>query len=239
MLQRLARSARRAGIVTLCVLAVPSVVVAQAETRVQNITRTAFGFTASVLFRNTQGFGATNVIGLFQMGIRLGSRFDPTCRTFSNQCGIGGVFADLREGRVDDRTFAIGNTQYRSFVGYWATEDSCVGYCERFYPNSPSFVLGLLGCSVPFVNNVIAGYAGRTCAAEGFDGWLRKDVSVLIDSSLGLPTDFAPSDLQIRFFARTFGPDVYPQSVVPEPSTYALFTTGLAGLVFARRRRNR
>lgn len=34
-------------------------------------------------------------------------------------------------------------------------------------------------------------------------------------------------------------PGVGPQSVVPEPSTYALFAAGLVGIAFARRRRNK
>lgn len=237
MVRKIAHAVRRARLILLCALAVPAMAGAQAETRVVNITPTAFGFTASLLFRNTQGFGASNVIGLYQMGVRLGSRFDATCRTFSNQCSIGAVFADLREGNVDDRTFVIGGTRYSSFVGYWATEDSCTAYCERIYPNSPTFSLGLLGCSVPAINNSMIEYAGRTCAAEGFDGWLRKDIGVRIDPALGLPRDFMPSDLQVRFFTRTFGPDIYPQNVVPEPSVYALMVTGLAGLAWARRRR--
>jgi hypothetical protein len=239
MLTELPRFLRRVVFATLALVMPASTVGAQAEYRVTNFVRTTRGFNATLLFRNVQGFGASEVIGLQSLGVRLSDRLHTPCRTFSLGCSIGASpFQTGTEGSVDTRTFEIAGTRYSSFISYWNSEDSCTAYCERFYPNVSGGTLGLLGCSVPLMPSPLGqDYAGRTCDAEGFTGWLRKDLVVFLDERVPTPFDLGPSDLIARFFSSRWGPDAYPQSIVPEPSTYALVATGLAGIALIRRRR--
>jgi hypothetical protein len=103
---------------------------------------------------------------------------------------------------------------------------------------------GLLGCSVP--NFGLTGrpednvrfFAGRTCAEEGYDGWIRLEMGV--SQGLGDPTaaPFTASDISVNFGYLRWGPDAY-FTLVPEPNSLGLFASGLAicGVISRRRRK--
>jgi len=95
--------------------------------------------------------------------------------------------------------------------------------------------MGLLGCAIPLDlardgGPAFAGasHAGRTCVADGYDGWREFDFTIRT-SRLSLTSE----DLSFDFIAAQLrGP-----TITPEPSTVALMGFGLATLMLVARRR--
>ncbi len=77
--------------------------------------------------------------------------------------------------------------------------------------------------------------SGDACTNPGanFCRWAQAGTTF---AGTAFSVRFTGTANQIGFDNVTFGSD-NPNTVVPEPSTYALLATGLAGLAFARRRR--
>jgi hypothetical protein len=211
------------------------------EWRVADFVATADGFTANVLFRNTQRFGASQMYGIGLIGIVTPRLIQPCLRAgLSVSCGFGQrAGGAVTVGRVQTTSMTVAGTRWAANPAYFNFESSCgsPGICGRTYPDG-NIGIGLIGCSVSAAPPPVVFFAMRTCADEGFDGWVQKSMEFRGNATeLGVG-EFTSADLSVSLQGNFFlGPDVY--TVVPEPSTWALMATGVAVLaIFTRSRRN-
>jgi hypothetical protein len=99
---------------------------AQGEYQITNIQRASEGtWTFSMLFRNTQGFGAANSISIGSLTVRWNGR---GCRNIvgtPDSCFLYNP-TELREGSVQDTRFDLQGVRYAPIGRYWGVTTSCV-----------------------------------------------------------------------------------------------------------------
>ena len=206
---------------------------AQAEWRIDGFTTTPNGFSGMLVFRNAQQHTDTPILGLHQIVIRItpdgAARCGGDCGFNSNRIGTIGA--------VDTQDYDFGDFRY-DYVGSSWNEDSCGGdsCLRRIYD---SFSYGVLGCPVAALDaGAVAFYHGRTCAADGYDGWFVLPFQFLINGGNPSRTPFVLGDFEAEFRFRTVGnggPNVF---LTPEPGTTALLGAGLVALLVGVRRRS-
>jgi hypothetical protein len=220
----------------------PSTAVAQFfEHRIVDFSSSTRGFTAKIQFRNTQGFGAAQSYGITTLFARVSPRLFNACipQTMT-LCGLGmhGV-SDRMVGNVQTTAFTLAGTRWAPNTRYFDFESSCGGFhaiCTRVYPDIPQG-MGLLGCSVPGSTSPVEFFAVRTCAPEGFDGWVEKSIQFSGDADILGVGPYTASDVLVSHAGVFRGPDIY--TVVPEPSSLVLLGAGMLGLMLRVGQRSR
>jgi hypothetical protein len=217
---------------SLLLFAAPLPLAAQAEWRIEGFALTELGFSGTLLFRNGQSPFDSPIRGIGALRISL-TPSTPRCANPDECLFVGGHVT--RTGNIDTRTTAFAGGSTLTFnTGVWS-EDSCVGKgCWSRLYDAP-FGSGALGCPAPFgAPGGAAFYAGRTCAADGFDGWFALPFEWR--SFAALPTGFVwkESDLLPEFFYRDAG--TLNGFLVPEPASAMMLAGGLLMLAAWRRR---
>lgn len=210
--------------------ATPRVMAAQAEWRIDAFALTERGFRGTLLFRNAQSPLDTPIQGIGMLRISLAPSA-PRCANFDD-CNFMSSHVS-RTGSIDTRGTAFPGGSTLVFDGGVWSEDSCVSCWTRLY-TAPAG-LGALGCPAPVGNpGGLSFYAGRTCVADGFDGWFSLPFEWR--SFASMPTGFVwqDSDLRPEFFYRAGG--TLNGFLVPEPISLALLAGGLVVLGTWRRR---
>ncbi len=218
---------------SLLLSAAPVPLAAQAEWRIEGFSLTELGFSGRLLFRNGQSPFDTPIRGIDALRISL-TPSAPRCANPDDCLLIGGPVT--RTGNVDTRRIEFAGGATLTFnSGVWS-EDSCAGAgCWSKLYDAPAG-LGALGCPAPIIGvpGGVAFYAGRTCAAEGFDGWFSLPFEWR--SFAALPTGFVwqESDLLPQFYYRDVG--TLNGFLVPEPASMLMLAGGLLMLAAWRRR---
>lgn len=184
-------------------------------------------------FRNTQGYDATKAYGI--TGV-IASYNGPDANLCPAFCGW--YLPDYKmQGNVDTSPMdvGLGVSDFSSHALVYNNVNHAWAYFGQYRAATGLYTYGLLGCQ-RVVATWFSGqtHAGRTCAAEGFDGWLSTEMHF----SGGPYVD--PQNFTADNFSFGFGVEEFEiQSVVPEPSTYALMALGLLALGIAARARKR
>lgn len=200
--------------------------------------------TAEVRFRNlsgytTQGFWSLNGISMLRR-----ADLDVGC---DGSCGLI-YFGTSTLGNVQTTNVVEAGRHtlaYSDAEMFYSEQSSDGGQYLAFGPFAgpllPDQHAGVLGCAVPrnpLLNNpsatfAYAAYGGRTCAREGFDGWLRATVTYWVPDEFWRD-NFSHNELVVV----PEGEFVYaPVRVVPEPVLTALFLPGALLLLACRRKR--
>lgn len=217
--------------VALLSCAVPRVVSAQAEWRVEGFSLTERGFRGTLLFRNGQSAVDTPIRGIVGLQISL-ARDTPRCAYFE-ECWLTSNQIS-RVGNVDTGRHDFAGGSSLLFTSESWSEDSCIRCWSHLY-TAPSG-LGALGCAAPYgTSGVTNFYAGRTCPASGFDGWFSLPFEWMSFEALPPGYVWQESALVAEFRYREWG-DING-FLVPEPSSAVLLLAGVAVLgLYARRR---
>lgn len=216
---------------TLLACAVPRSLSAQAEWRIDGFSTTERGFRGTLMFRNGQSPLDTPILGIGILRITL-TPDTPRCANF-NACFFASNVI-RRVGNVDTRRLDFAGGATLLFIDEVWSEDSCITCWQRVYTAPPG--LGALGCGAPYGNaGGISFYAGRTCAADGFDGWFALPFEWVSYEALPVGFVWKSSDLLPEFRYRSWG-DVNG-FLVPEPRSSALLAFGVLVLCVWWRRR--
>lgn len=193
-------------------------------------------------FRNTRGYEPGVFFGIRGVNLSFSQRMRLACGI---DCGLG--FATVGTvGNVDLRD-TPGDLPLSARLGDWLFNDQSSGLATAsFGPVAgPSEGFGLLGCSIPF-NDYLGGTdprwtvggAGRTCAVDGYDGYVRLEIPVYLSASAaGL--GFATGDVDLTFTTELYTGQVMTTMNAPEPSTVVLLASGLLGVAALGRRHRR
>lgn len=192
------------------------------------------GFTTTLLFRNTNQYGDPTIIAIdrvFTVGVTQRVR---------DYCGIDGLCslygpATSYYGNVQHNTFALGAGNWEP-MGYSSIGGGGTQHFWNAWDAQANYT-GVLGCQVPALTFAMAQYAGRTCAADGYDGWM----SVGLNYFTTMPAmRYSEADLEVNFTTSVLaGPNA--MNVVPEPTTLSmlLFAVTTLGLLQGSRTRKR
>ncbi|MEO7997434.1 MAG: PEP-CTERM sorting domain-containing protein [Gemmatimonadaceae bacterium] len=213
-------------------LSAASAAEAQVEWRWANVVTTGNGFYGNLEFRNTNAYGDPNIVAITALMLTASQRVVDRCAPPVSDCFIGGSIS-YGVGNVQQMDFYAGQTIWRA------------GYRLLPITNSSSYQLSVpwvasgapydhtvvLGCPVPETPTMIGDYGYRTCAADGYDGWVSVDASLNV-SDPNPPTGwYGVDDIDVSFSTITLD-GLNAMQVVPEPATYALVAIGL-GLIAA------
>ncbi len=225
-------------VLALALCSTPGVLTAQAEWRVEGFSVTDRGFRGTLLFRNGQSSLDTPIRGI--RGLVIGTRpSTPGCFLSTDTCFSAGNTVS-RTGNIDTRRFAFdGGARVVFDANEPWEEDSCIGpvacSIRRYILRSG---LGVLGCPVPVIGDPnpidVRFYAGRTCAAEGFDGWFSLPFERSSENVLPPGFVWQASDLTVGFTYINLG--TVNGFLVPEPASLVLLASGLVVLGVWRRR---
>ena len=217
----------------LLVGAVPRALSAQAEWRVDGFTITERGFRGTLLFRNGQSPFDTPIRGIGTLRITL-TPDAPSCANFEACFFRSSVIT--RVGNVDTRRLDFAGGSSLLFDGGVWDEDSCIRCWQRLY--TAPVGIGALGCAAPYGNpGVISFYAGRTCSADGFNGWFALPFEWVSFEALPAGFVWQESNLVPEFTYRSWGN--LNGFLVPEPASVGLLAGGLVVLGAWRRSRAR
>lgn len=223
----------------LAMTLVASTAHAQVEWRWQNVVAFGNGFSGRVEFRNTNKYGDPTIVALKEFGVSAKQRLIDHCVPPVQWCSVTGV-STTTVGNVQTAPFLAGTTVWEGGTFFPIT--SSVDY-QLNVPWVKDFSgiekISVMGCQVPDINAFYTSFLGRTCVADGYDGWASFQVYVsTADQSLGSGY-FTTDDVAVGFNTEILkGPNVMQAvQVVPEPSTYALLTFGLGALLLVHRKR--
>jgi hypothetical protein len=184
------------------------------------------GFTATLLFENVNTYDDPSIITFRSFRLAVSSRVMNYCALYDlarDWCNLSGSQLGI-QGNVQTGTIPIGGSAwiYDPFV----SEDSCIQFCyAKRYDLDAGF--GVLGCQAPAPTPDF--YAGRTCDADGFTGFVSMNVTFRYLAPADVPVFvFDATDLEARatnFVVR--GPNVFGPVPAPEPSSWLLMATGL------------
>lgn len=221
-----------ARLLLLLALALPTdIATAQTDWRITGFATSATGFSGTLLFRNGQVATDSPILGLTSLQIHLAPGA-PLCAD-RNACYFTSNIVG-RIGNVDTRSFEFGGGARIVFDKTGWSEDSCVFCSVRNY--SAPLGIGVLGCAAPLgPPGSISFYAGRTCLAEGFDGWFALPFEWRTFEAPPAGFAWTVSDLRAEFGYRTLGTE--NAFLVPEPASVPMLLSGLVGLAFVVRRR--
>ena len=216
---------------TLLACAVPRSLPAQAEWRVDAFTTTERGFRGTLMFRNGQSPLDTPIRGIGTLRITL-TPDTPRCANF-NACFFASNII-TRVGNVDTRRLDFAGGATLLFSDEVWSEDSCIRCWQQLYTAPPG--LGALGCAAPYgTAGGISYYAGRTCTADGFDGWFALPFEWVSYEAPPVGFVWKASDLVPQFTYRSWGN--VNGFLVPEPASSALLAIGVVVLgVWGKRR---
>jgi hypothetical protein len=207
---------------------------AQTDWRITGFATSATGFTGTLLFRNGQVATDSPIMGLTSLQIHLAPNA-PQCAN-TNLCFFTSNTV-TRTGRVDTRNFEVGAGARIVFDGSGWNEDSCITCLVRNYAAPIGF--GVLGCPAPLPTaGSVSFYAGRTCLADGFDGWFALPFEWRTLEAPPAGYVWTESDLRAEFRYRELGTE--NAFLVPEPAPVPLLASGFVGLILVSwRRRSR
>jgi PEP-CTERM motif len=205
------------------------------------------GFRATLLYRNINSYSDPSIISLTAFTVGVSQRVKDFCNAYGlavDSCVIAGDrsrgSADGTLGKVQTGTIPVGNSFWIYSPG--TDEESCILNCsQRRFTMRSAF--GVLGCQAPFPTPDT--YSGRTCAADGYDGWLTLSLqfNYFDFSAFGdVPRfEFNASDLYMTAVNTVWaGPSGFvPISLTPEPSTWVLMGTGMLMVATMSRRRRK
>ncbi|MEO5816701.1 MAG: PEP-CTERM sorting domain-containing protein [Gemmatimonadaceae bacterium] len=200
------------------------------------------GFLANVFYRNINSYSDPSIISLRMFTMSVSQRVKDYCTLYDigrESCTIAGVggSANRIQGNVQTGAIPLGNSFWLYQPGI--DEDSCVTQCSSRRFDLGGF--GILGCQAPFPTPDF--YAGRTCAADGYDGWLSIALQFhYADYNAypgGIPEfTFEESDVYLTAVNTVRqGPSGFQPTSTPEPSTWILMATGMAMIATMARRR--
>lgn len=196
----------------------------------------------TVRFRNTQGYDPTQIFGITYVGFSYNGPTNDNCSTL--YCSWSSPILKT-VGNVDKApftnhgrpvVFSLGTFSYSYAPNHEGTTFGPLDILRG--PGEETW--GVLGCqTVPDVVELFAWseqFAGRTCASEGFDGWIEATSTFNTGGVVGTGIDGRL--LSEADFSAGAGGE-YRILPTPEPTTYAFMLTGLVAVGCARRRRNR
>lgn len=217
---------------------------AQASIPVENdwsITDRGDSFVEITLrFRNTQGIDPQRIFGITGLSFEYNGFAFANCNLFCSWSSpafstIGNVDKSSFSNNGHPVVFDLGPLAY-SYAGNFTS-----AFFGPLLSTPGSDTWGVLGCQtvpdIPALMGTSGGFGGRTCAADGYDGWIQAvttfragpTASSGIDLSNATESDFtAGAGGRYRVL-----PDV---QVVPEPGTYALVAFGVGALALIRRK---
>jgi hypothetical protein len=205
-----------------------------------NFVATQNGFTETILFRNVQQYGAPQAIATGQMFLSVSQRLQTFCAPSNIVCSILGL-GPMFVGNVQHNRFTIAGNTYdpgTPLIGNSFGQDDT--FSQVWDPLGSAV---LFGCQLPIVQapDLVRTYYARTCAAEGFDGFLGINVffQYSVSGSMSPPSilppfAFSAADAELGLSQRIIvGPTLF---VTPEPATLLLMAGGLLAIGMVSRR---
>lgn len=192
-------------------------------------------------FRNTQGYDPNKIFGITSIGF---SYLGPTNVNCSTMYCLWSSPILSTIGNVDKSPFFLGGYPLNFSLGdlalLYAPNHESMSFGPLYELRRPGAnTWGVMGCqTVPDVPTLWGSstFAGRTCASEGFDGWIEAKSSFWTGGIGGTGID--GRTLTAADFSAGPGGE-YRILPTPEPGTYALLAFGLGAVaMFHRKRRS-
>lgn len=196
----------------------------------------------TVRFRNTQGYDPTQIFGITYVDFSYNGPTNDNCSSiYCNWYSpilkaVGNVDQTPFTNNGYPVVFSLGTFSYSYAPNHESTSFGPMDI--RRGPGQETW--GVLGCqTVPDAVALLGTsgeFAGRTCASEGFDGWIEATSTFNTGGLAGTGIDGRL--LSEADFSAGAGGE-YRILPTPEPGTYALMGAGLLAIGYARKRRSR